>query len=75
METSEKLSRTSQQQSPDCMDDEHNPAKLSDEDIEYELTTLLKEKKDLQSKIDQIDTNIIGLKEEKRRRKEKSRSK
>lgn len=57
------------------MDDEHNPAKLSDEDIEYELTTLLKEKKDLQSKIDQIDTNIIGLKEEKRRRKEKSRSK
>ena len=48
------------------------PEKLSDSDIEYEMASLLREKKSLQQKIDHIDTVLIGLKEEKRRRKEKS---
>jgi hypothetical protein len=57
------------------MVDDYDPPKLSDSDIEYEVAALLKEKKALTSKIDQIDTQLIGLKEEQRRRKEKSQGK
>lgn len=44
---------------------------LSDNDIEFESKLLNKERKRLTAEIDRIDTILIGLKEELRRRHEK----
>jgi hypothetical protein len=43
---------------------------LNEEDLHFELNALLKHRRELMASVDQIDTEIIGLKEELRLRKE-----
>ena len=49
----------------------NGPPTEEDDDVMSELAILISEKKKLRRKVDDLDTKIIGLKEELRRRKEK----
>ena len=51
------------------MPDELDPSLLTDEELRFELDCMLREKREAIRRIDDLDTEMIGIREEQRRRK------